>query len=65
MSLLLLYSGVQLPPKTDAQSDGSGYRAIGIKPRFKEPRVDKHREQILREDNEILEVIMAFVLGNN
>ena len=40
----------------------SSYTPLGIKPKFKEPKIDTYREQILREDNELLEVIMAFTL---
>jgi len=53
---------VGIIPKTDTKSGGV---MLGIKQRFKEKRTDSYRDQILREDNEILEVIMAFVLGNN
>ena len=52
---------VALPAR---EAHGSG-GMLGIKPKFTEKKIDKYRAQILREDEEIREVIMAFVLGND
>ena len=52
-------------PETPAREAKSSYAGIRIKPEFKEPRRDKHLEQILRDDEELLEIITAFVIGNN
>ena len=52
-------------PETPTREAKSSYAGIRIKPEFKEPRRDKHLEQILRDDEELLEIITAFVIGNN
>ena len=48
--------------ETPTREAKSSYAPLSIKPKFKEPKIDTYREQILREDDELLEVIMAFTL---
>jgi len=54
---------IPIPPAREAKS---GYvSSIRIKPAFKEEQKDKRFTQILQEDEELLEIITAFVIGNN